>query len=291
MLIVKKSLNSSIVLVEQNGHEVILFGKGIGYGKKPGEKIKSDDVSQVFMPVDNLFTKQLIDSIDSIDEVYFELTQQIVQFAQSRLGQKLNQTIYLALSDHLSFAVERHKNGIAISNRVFWEIKNFYPLEFSIGMYALERLEHDLGYKLPEQEAANIAFHLINAQREGEEPDANGIKCAQLIGKVVNIVRHTVGNRMPLDGVHYSRFITHVKFFAERFFSDAMLKDDDPLFEHLRVQYPQAMDGAFKIKEYIDQAYSKSVSNEELTYLAVHIHRLLNTTANKHEYVSSRAKS
>jgi beta-glucoside operon transcriptional antiterminator len=64
VLIVKKSLNSSIVLVEQNGHEVILFGKGIGYGKKPGEKIKSDDVSQVFMPVDNLFTKQLIDSTE-----------------------------------------------------------------------------------------------------------------------------------------------------------------------------------------------------------------------------------
>jgi len=267
VLIVKKSLNSSIVLVEQNGQDVILFGKGIGYGKKPGEKIKSEDVSQVFMPVDNLFTKQLIDSIDSIDEVYFEITQQIVEFAQRCLGQTLNQTIYLALSDHLHFAVERHNNGIVISNRVFWEIKNFYPQEFSIGLFALERIEQKLGYLLPEQEAANIAFHLINAQRAGEAPDSNGIKCAQLIGKIVKIVRNTVGNHMPQDGVHYSRFITHVKFFAERLFSDAMLKDDDPLFEHLREQYPQAMNGAFKIKEYIELSYSKSVSNEELTYL------------------------
>jgi len=36
------------------------------------------------------------------------------------------------------------------------------------------------------------------------------------------------------------------------------------------------MSGAFKIKEYIEQVNGKTILNEELAYLAVHIHRLSN---------------
>ena len=37
---IRKVLNSSVVLVqEDNGEESILLGKGIGYGRKPGQTI------------------------------------------------------------------------------------------------------------------------------------------------------------------------------------------------------------------------------------------------------------
>lgn len=51
--------------------------------------------------------------------------------------------------------------------------------------------------------------------------------------------------------------------------------DDNILFEQIANLYPEAMNGAFKIKEYIYQLYEKNIPNDELTYLAVHIHRLL----------------
>lgn len=276
MLTIKKTLNSSVVLVEQNGQPMILLGKGIGYGKKEGAQIKYDDVSQVFMPIDNLYVKQMLECIDSIPVVYFELAQEIVAYAEKVIGQKLNKAIYFSLTDHLNFAVERLKNNMEISNRVLWELKTFYQTEFAIGAHAVSLLGERLNLHFSEHEAANIAFHIINAQH-GDSVDVNGAKYAQLIGKIVNIVKYTVGRDIAKDDIHYSRFVTHVKFFVERFFTGKMLNEsEDPLFEHLQVKYPEAMNGAFKIRDYIADKYEETIPNEEVTYLAVHIYRLLN---------------
>ncbi|BBP93414.1 hypothetical protein BsIDN1_70320 [Bacillus safensis] len=41
MFKIKKVLNSSVVLAEdQNQQEMVLFGRGIGYGQKPGQMIE-----------------------------------------------------------------------------------------------------------------------------------------------------------------------------------------------------------------------------------------------------------
>lgn len=47
------------------------------------------------------------------------------------------------------------------------------------------------------------------------------------------------------------------------------------LFEQIAHLYPQAMDVAFKIKDYIKQVHSIDIPSDEHTYLAVHIHRLI----------------
>ncbi|MEI3604054.1 PRD domain-containing protein, partial [Oceanobacillus sp. SE10311] len=127
--------------------------------------------------------------------------------------------------------------------------------------------------ELPIEEAANIAFHLINAH--GTE-SKDSMKTAKMIGIIVNLVRYTLNINIDKENIHYIRFITHVKFFVERYFADQMLENDDNiLFEQIANLYPEAMNGAFKIKEYIYQLYEKNIPNDELTYLAVHIHRLL----------------
>ena len=53
MFKIKKVLNSSVVLaVDQNRQEMVLCGRGIGYGRKPGNMIEEKQADQVFMPVD-----------------------------------------------------------------------------------------------------------------------------------------------------------------------------------------------------------------------------------------------
>jgi beta-glucoside operon transcriptional antiterminator len=198
---------------------------------------------------------------------FIDLTQQIVQYAEKRLNSKLNSGVYFTLMDHLNFAVERYKKNINITNRVYWEIKNYYTEEFEVGNYALELVNETLGIQLPKEEAANIAFHLINAL--GEETDSkDGMKNAKMIGSIVNLVRYTLNMKMDQENIHYSRFITHVKFFVERFYADKLLSDqENELFEQIAHLYPQAMDVAFKIKDYIKQVHSIVIPNDELTYL------------------------
>ncbi|WP_156855236.1 PRD domain-containing protein [Oceanobacillus sp. AG] len=274
MFKIKKVLNSSVVLAE-NEHEKehILLGKGIGYGQKSGNIIKEHQADQMFIPIENTKVKEFLGLLDAIPPLFIDLTQQIVNHAEKKLNTKLNSSIYFTLMDHLNFAVERYNKGINITNRVYWEIKNYYPEEFDIGEYALKIMNDKFDIELPIEEAANIAFHLINAH--GME-SKDSMKTAKMIGIIVNLVRYILNINIDKENIHYIRFITHVKFFVERYFADQMLENDDNiLFEQIANLYPEAMNGAFKIKEYIYQLYEKNIPNDELTYLAVHIHRLL----------------
>jgi beta-glucoside operon transcriptional antiterminator len=273
---IKKVLNSSVVLVEnEQKKEYILFGKGIGYGQKVGNIIEERQADQMFLPVENVKVKEFLGLLDEIPPVFVELTQQIVNYAEQKLSTKLNTGIYFTLMDHLNFAVERYKKNINITNRVYWEIKNYYSEEFEIGVFALKLMNKTLTIELPMEEAANIAFHLINAQGEKKE-SKDGMKSAKMIGSIVNLVRYTLNINMDMENIHYTRFITHVKFFVERFYSDKMIDDkNDVLFKQMATLYPDAMDGAFKVKEYIKQVNEITIPNEELAYLALHIHRLI----------------
>lgn len=276
MIKVKKVLNSSIVLVENDQQkEYILLGKGIGYGKKAGNIVEESKADQIFIPVENVKVKEFLGLLDSMPPVFIELTTQIVDYAEKKLNTKLNSGIYFTLMDHIHFAVERFMKNINITNRVYWEIKNFYAKEYEIGEFALQLMNERLNIVLPIEEAANIAFHLVNAQGEKQE-SKDAMKTAKMIGSIVNLVRYTLNISSDEKNIHYTRFITHIKFFVERIYADSMLEEEDSeLFKQIASLYPQAMDGAFKIKEYIKQVYEKTIPNEELAYLAVHIHRLI----------------
>ncbi|PWJ88999.1 BglG family transcriptional antiterminator [Oceanotoga teriensis] len=276
MIKIKKVLNSSVVLVSnEKQKEYILLGKGIGYGKKSGSKVEESEADQIFIPIDNLRTKEIIDFFGNIPSVYINITQKVVKFAEEKLKTKLNTGIYITLMDHLNFAVERYNKKMIIKNRVYWEIKNYYPSEFEIGIFTLELLDKEFNIKMPFEEAANIAFHIINAQGEYQE-NRDGMMYAEMISGITNIVKYNLNSDIDSKNIHYIRFITHVKFFVERFFANKMLKDKDKtLFKQISESYPKSMEISFKIKEYIEKKYDKEMSKDELTYLAIHIHRLI----------------
>lgn len=274
-MIIKKILNSSVILAtDENGKESICLGKGVGYGKKIGDLVNHNIVDQIFSPIDSVQTKKYLELLDSIPPVYLEITQRIIAEAEAQLHSELNMSIYFVLMDHLNFAVERLKKNINITNRVYWEIKNYYPEEFNVGVYALNLLNEMLDVNLPKEEAANIAFHLINAQSKDNE-SGDGMKYAKMIGGIVNLVRYSIKSTLNTEGIHYQRFITHVKFFVERLFKGKMLEGaNETLFKQMADLYPEDMEIAFKIKDYIQKVYHVDISKDELTYFAVHINRL-----------------
>lgn len=276
MILVKKVLNSSVVLVEKEGQEMIALGKGIGYGKKNGEAISDSLVDKIFLPIEAQKSSQFAELVDEIPMHYFEITKEIVAIAEEELSYQLNTSIYLTLSDHLHFAVERSEKGLNVSNRLYWEIKNYYPKEFHIGEVVLEQMKIKYKIELPNEEASNIAFHLINAQSDRHE-DQDGLKKAKLVGTIVNMVRYSLRQEIDTNSVHYTRFITHVRFFVDRFFNNGLIQEkEDELYRQMWSLYPGAMDIATKVKNYIDQTYHTQIPENELVYLGVHINRLMN---------------
>ncbi|MGT2802821.1 PRD domain-containing protein [Streptococcus henryi] len=274
---IKKPLNANAILVvDEDKSEFILFGKGIGFGKKVGDAVDSDNVNQTFIPLKNSDLKEYLTILESIPAELLELSRLVIIEAEERLNCNLNPSIYFMLSDHLNFAIERFKSNINVTNRVFWEIKNFYPQEFNIGLYALKLIKKEFGLVLPEEEAANVAFHIINAQSSAEMK-ADGMNYAKLIASVNSIIRYSINTDFDNSSVHYQRFITHLKFFAERFFNDKMLDDSNQLFEQIVQLYPRATEISFLIKDHLELVYAKKISKEEIAYLAIHINRLLSS--------------
>ena len=46
---INKIINNNIVSsADQNGRELIVMGRGIGFGKKPGQKIDEESVEKIF---------------------------------------------------------------------------------------------------------------------------------------------------------------------------------------------------------------------------------------------------
>lgn len=271
MHIIKKVLNSSVVLVEDDrGVESVLLGKGIGFAHRPGDVVPPDAHDRVFVELREIDQRNFVDLVSQIPVDFVELTRRIVADAESE-GLEFDPHIYLALTDHLHFAIERQRRGIVIVNRLVTEVRNLYPLEHRVGLRAVGLLRQEFGLDIPNEEAANIAFHLVNAQVGREELDAAGV--VSLVASIIKIVTHASTAAVAGDDLHGARFLTHLHFFAERLFAERMLGGDDFLLERMRERHPAAVITAERVRTFILREYGVAVPDEEVAYLAIHVAR------------------
>lgn len=275
-LTIKKVLNSSVVLaIDTQGSEVIVLGKGIGYGKKSGAAIPREDVNQCFVPMNSPQVRQMEKLLKEMPPEIIDIAHQIVTYANDDLNGSLNDTFYFSLMDHIKFSIERLENNILFQNKLYWEVQNYYPKEFKIGTYAVDLINRELRVQLPKEEIASIAFHIINAEKSSDDV-YDSMKVTKLLDELITIIRIQSRKRLEKESISYQRLITHIKFFAERLLTNKQLNGDDLIMqEHIFNTYTQATEIAIKIMQFLDRNYHLKVSSEELTYLIVHINRNL----------------
>ncbi|MFJ4159884.1 PRD domain-containing protein [Microbacterium testaceum] len=272
MQIIKKVLNSSVVLVEdERGVERVLLGKGIGFAARPGDTVAPGSTDRVFVALDDADQRNLVELLAQIPGGYVELTRAIVMDAE-KAGIELDAHIYLTLTDHLHFAVERQRRGLQVTNRLAWEVRTVYPREYEVGLRALGLLRDRTGVSLPDEEAANIAFHLVNS--EVGRPAVDSMRVVGLVSDITTIVTHSGGVTLDADDLHTRRFLTHLQFFAERLFSDRLAgQDEDLLFATMTAKHPRAVATAERIRAFVLKEHEVAISDEEVGYLALHIAR------------------
>lgn len=273
MQIIKKVLNSSVVLVEdERGTERVLLGKGIGYGAKTGEAVPDGLTDRVFVALDDTEQRNFVELLAQIPGEFVELSRAIVTEATDA-GLELDPHIYLTLTDHLHFAVERHRRGLRVVNRLAWELKSVYPTEYRIGTSAVAMLRQRFSADIPDEEAANVAFHLANAAVGRSATDT--LQVVQLISSVTTIVTNAGGIDFTADDLHSRRFLVHLQFFAERLLSGGTLPSvqGDSFYASLSESYPRAIGTAERVRSFVGTEYGIEISDEEVAFLAVHIAR------------------
>jgi len=149
----------------------------------------------------------------SIPLEHIQVANEIIGFAKVSLGKKLSENIYLTLTDHINYAIERHEMGMETKNALLWEIKRFYNHEFLIGKEALQIINHKLGIQLPEDEAGFIALHLVNAELDMNQVSQVS-EMAQIIQHILSIVKYYFKVDLDEYSLNNERFVTHLKFFV-----------------------------------------------------------------------------
>lgn len=271
---ITKVLNSSVVLATDDaGRESILLGRGIGYGRKSGECIDEGVVDRVFLPAGDPDSRGLVDLLTSIPPAFVLLARDIIAAAGTELKVDLHPHLLLVLTDHLHFAAERHKQGIKVVNRLAWEMRSYYPDEYRVGTAALRTINERLDLDLPEDEATNIAFHLVNARNDPHSSfDAH--RAAALISELVAIVSYRLGMTVAPTDLDQRRFAVHLQFFADRLFTGRLLDSDGFLYEQIHAKYPQAHETAHILRHHVQTHYGVDLPDEEVGYLGLHIQRL-----------------
>lgn len=276
MFTIKKVLNTSVVLVQSQQGEMILLGKGIGFGKKAGDILPAKSDYQWFIPIENGNLNQTVDLIASISQEVLEVAVKVIKLATRYLQVDFDKNMYLSLADHINFAIERQKQGMVVTNRLVWEMQSFYPKEYEVGLACLELINQELEIHLPEEEAVNITFYLVNMQT-GHETGYDSAKYAKLIGNLVNIIQYSINTSYDKNSMAYHRLVVHLRFFVERFFGHKMLDGQQPIFNFQDNATNFALEFAIvqKIKNYIYDKYQQLLPEEEVSFLIIHINRLL----------------
>ncbi|WP_315076617.1 BglG family transcription antiterminator LicT [uncultured Clostridium sp.] len=276
---IDKVINNNLIRAfDDNNKEVLVMGCGLGFKKKIGEIIDQSKIEKIYFFENKNCSNKLIELLSDIPLEVIQTTNEIVSYARYSLGKKLNNNIYISLTDHINFAIERINQGLEFKNALLWEIKRFYNHEFLIGKEAIKIIKKRLNVDLPEDEAASIALHIVNAQLNSSNMDET-IDVTKMIQNILNIVKFHYNLELDEYSLHYERFITHLKFFAQRMFSGKEIKDEDKnLYEIMREKYKEAYDCAEKIKKYIKSEFNNELTDEEMMYLAVHISRITKQT-------------
>lgn len=273
-IIIEKVINNNIISAyEKSGAEVIVMGRGIGFKKKQGEVVPADQISKIFRIKSRTLTEQFKELLANMPLERVRISDEIISHAKDHLKLKLNQSIYVTLTDHINFAIERVSQGIEPQNALLWEIKRFYPQEFQLGIYALELIHDRLGILLPEDEAGFIALHFVNAEYGTDIRDA--VKFPDQMQAIVDIVEHDLGIMLDESSLYYERFVTHIKFLIQRIYRKELLSSEDrELSLMMQRKYPREYECSVKVAEYIMQATGSRLSEEEIMYLSVHIRRV-----------------
>ncbi len=268
-----KVINNNVVsCTDSDGRELVVMGRGIGFGAKPGKLLDASAVEKIFRMDTPEQASRLQDVFGQLPPEMLELCTQIIDYAKTAIGRELNESIYLTLGDHILFALNLSQRGMSLPNPLLTEVRVFYPAEYAVGKYALERIEAEMGKTLGEDEAASIALHLVNAEYSGSMNAT--MHATRVLQPMVEILENWPELKMNHQHLFYDELIVHIKFMALQAFSQAE-RDwmDVQAVSDLLPRFSTAYDCAGAITDYLSRQSGIPVPAAERAYLALCIHR------------------
>jgi len=104
---IAKILNNNVVVVlDEQGREQVVMGRGLAFQKHPGDVIPKENIEKVFALQSDELVHRLGELLSQIPLEVMTTCDRIIGLAAQRLG-KLQESLYITLTDHCYFAIER----------------------------------------------------------------------------------------------------------------------------------------------------------------------------------------
>ncbi|EGO5180421.1 PRD domain-containing protein [Enterococcus faecalis] len=271
---IKKVLNQNAVLVLDEGQEKVAVGKGVGFNKTKNDVLSRQLVERMFvMEPEGLKKLQVL--LSQIEDKYFLASEEIIQHAETVLGEKLNEHINIGLSDHIAFAAENIQNNIIVRNKLLSEIEILYSEEFAIAQWAVEYLTQTLEIPFSYDEAGYIAIH-IHSARSGRTDISKSIREVTIVSEIIHLIEQELAIDIHDDknSLSYSRLVNHLRLFIHRFQQNQYAVLDEEILEVVKKKYAESYEISKKVQVLLMRNFHYQVPNEELGYLSIHIERL-----------------
>lgn len=273
---IEKVLNNNVVIsLDASGKDVIVMGSGIAFQKKRGDIIDQKKIERIFTQNDSDLASKIQSALKDIPIEYLEFTEQMIHYAQNELDTKFNDNLYLSLMDHIYFTIKRYHENMLIQNRLLFETKLMYPEEFRVGNEIVQKMNKMFNVDLPEDEAAFIALHFVNANLGTDNPSSKTQD--KIVQDMLTIIKNYFKLSINSDTLQYVRLVTHLKFFAQRIIQKKMQATsggDVQLFSVVKERYLISYECVQRISQYLQIEYGYNISDEEKLYLTIHIERI-----------------
>lgn len=267
---INKILNNNAVMVKEADKEKIVVGSGVGFQKRKNDLINPKAIEKIFILKENEKFEQLL---MRIPEVHFILSEEIISYAENQLETRLNDHIHLALTDHLSFAIERERKGIYLKNKLLPEIEVLYKEEFEIGLWAIQHIQANLGIEMSIDEAAFIALHIHTMKIRGGDLKET-VKQTAVVREMVDMIEQYLEGEISRSGLAYERLVTHLYYMLDRVGHHGAHALDQEMLAMIKKKYVTSYSCSQQVTKKVANVFGIDFPEEELGYVTLHIERL-----------------
>ncbi len=271
MKVIKKINNNVAIGLDGNNREVVIFGRGIGFGEMPYELKDLSKIDRTYYDIDRRYYGLLAE----IPDKTFFLVTKLLDIAKTRIKGRLNPNLVFVLADHINFSIERERKGMNVTLPYSYEMEYDYPELTRIAQWFVRKVNEKMKVHLGRGEVTSITMHFLNALEGEKMPEKNPDRTARIIQEVTVLVEEYFGFAVDKNSFHYFRFKNHIKYFVLRKERNEEFNDsNEELYQEMKEKNPQIRKCVAKIDDYMEQEFGERCPHEELLYLMIHVNQL-----------------
>ena len=268
---VEKALNNNVVIAHDDLEEVVLIGRGIGFGAKENDILDTEKADKVYKLTGKQDSGRYQTLLTMGDEELFKLIFEAIELIDELTANQVNDRIVLSLTDHLLFSIKRQEEGIEITNPFINETRALYPKEYRIAEEVVTMVNQKYHIHLPEAEIGFIALHVHSSIYNKSVLEMNIF--SEVVHQAIMIIEAGLGISVDQTSLWYDRFVRHISFCVQRVIKGGSVPDQDDFGELLKAQYPLCYNVAIKIVKMMQNKLQRKVYDSEVVYLTMHINQ------------------